>query len=107
MKTKTKRYLISGVAAAAIFGSFAIPQVQVGASQFLSLFRVDQFEMVKLTQSDLKEIENWMSENQEGALDLKGIGKLERSETTGEPKHFETYQSAVDSWLSSAYIRRI
>ena len=97
MKTKTKRYLISGVAAATIFGSFAIPQVQVGASQFLSLFRVDQFEMVKLTQNDLQEIENWMSENQEGALDLKGIGKMERSETTGEPKYFETYQAAVDA----------
>ena len=97
MKTKTKRFLISGVAAAAIVGSFAIPQVQVGASQFLSLFRVDQFEMVTLTQSDLQEIENWMSENQEGALDLKGIGKMERSETSGEPKHFETYQAAVDA----------
>ena len=38
-----------------------------------------------------------MSENQEGALDLKGIGKMEMSETTGEPKYFETYQSAVEA----------
>lgn len=97
LKTKTKRLLISGVAAAAIFSSFAIPQVQVGASQFLSLFRVDQFEMVKLTQNDISDIENWVSENKAGTLELKGIGKLEMSEATGEPKHFETYQSADEA----------
>ncbi|WP_077212256.1 anti-sigma factor family protein [Bacillus dakarensis] len=97
LKTKTKRYLISGVAAAAIFSSFAIPQVQVGASQFLSLFRVDQFEMVKLTQNDIQEIESWMSENKEGALDLKGIGKMEMSKTTGEPKYFDQYESAKEA----------
>ncbi len=94
MKTKTKRLLISGVAAAAIFSSLVIPQVQAGASQFLSLFRVDQLEMVKLTQSDISEIENWIHENQEGALDLKGIGKLEKSKAIGEPIYFETAESA-------------
>jgi len=97
LKTKTKRYLISGVAAAAIVSSFAIPQVQVGASEFLSIFRVNQFEMVKLTQSDIEDIEKWVSNNKEGSLDLKGIGKLEMSETSGEPLYFETYKSAKEA----------
>jgi len=97
MKSKTKRYLISGVAAAAIFSSFAIPQVQVGASDFLSLFRVNQLEMVKLTQSDIEEIENWVRDNQGGALDLKGIGKLEMSESSGEPLYFESNKEAEEA----------
>lgn len=97
MKTKTKRYLISGIAAAGILSSFAIPQVQAGASQFLSLFRVDQLEMVKVTQSDISEMQNWMNENQEGVLDLKGIGKLEKSETTGELKYFESAEKAEEA----------
>ncbi|MGG7620795.1 anti-sigma factor family protein [Bacillus coreaensis] len=97
MQTKTKRLLLSGAAAVAIFGSFTIPQVQAGASQFLSLFRVDQFEMVKLTQNDIREIETWVSENKAGTLDLKGIGKLEVSENAGESKYYETQELAVEA----------
>jgi hypothetical protein len=97
MQTKTKRLLISGAAAVAIFGSLTIPQVQAGASQFLSLFRVDQFEMVKLTQNDISEIENWVNENKTGTLDLKGIGKLEVSENAGEVKQFDTYELAKEA----------
>ncbi len=100
MKTKTKRLLITGVTAAAIFSSFAIPQVRVEANEFLSLFRVNQLEMVKLTQSDISDIENWVRENKEGSLDLAGIGKLEMSEITGESKFFDTYQSAVEAGYS-------
>ena len=100
MKTKTKRLLITGVTAAAIFSSFAIPQVRVEANEFLSLFRVNQLEMVKLTQSDISEIENWVRENKAGSLDLAGIGRLEMSETAGEPMFYETYQSAVEAGYS-------
>lgn len=100
MKTKTKRLLITGVTAAAIFSSFAIPQVRVEANEFLSLFRVNQLEMVKLTQSDISEIENWVRENKEGSLDLAGIGKLEMSETAGEPTFYKTYQSAAEAGYS-------
>jgi phage-related protein len=100
LKTKTKRLVISGVAAAAIYSSFAIPQVQVKASEFLSLFRVDQFEMVKLTQSDVREIEKFVSENKAGTLDLKGIGKLEMSETPGESKSFDTFELAEEAGYS-------
>ncbi|WP_099355031.1 hypothetical protein [Fredinandcohnia onubensis] len=100
MKTKTKRLLITGVTAAAVFSSFAIPQFRVEANEFLSLFRVNQLEMVKLTQSDISEIENWVRENKEGSLDLAGIGKLEMSETAGEPTFYETDQSAAEAGYS-------
>ncbi|WP_211653405.1 zf-HC2 domain-containing protein [Planococcus alpniumensis] len=94
LKTKTKRFIVSGVAAAAIFSSLAIPQVQVGANQFLSLFRVDQFEMVQLTQEDLEQVESWVSEHKAGEIDLKGLGKLERSVVDGELQQFQTIESA-------------
>lgn len=97
LKTKTKRLVVSGVAAAAIVSSFAIPQVQVGADQFLSLFRVDQFEMVQLTQDDLEEVESWVSEHEAGEMDLKGLGKLERSVAEGEPQQFQTIASAREA----------
>ncbi|WP_085992207.1 DUF4367 domain-containing protein [Oceanobacillus senegalensis] len=97
MNRTTKQLLTSSIVATAIFSSLAIPQVQVKANQFLSLFRVDQVEMVKLTQNDLREIENWVSENKEGTLDLKGIGELEISDTSEEPKYFETYELAKES----------
>ncbi|WP_088007114.1 anti-sigma factor family protein [Indiicoccus explosivorum] len=100
LQTKTKRLIASGVAAAAIVSSFAIPQVQVGASQFLSLFRVDQFEMVQLTQNDLEDIEQWVSENEAGELDLKGIGKLERTGASGEPQQFQTAEEAAAAGYS-------
>ncbi|TWT01978.1 zf-HC2 domain-containing protein [Planomicrobium sp. CPCC 101079] len=97
LKTKTKRLIIAGAAAAAIFSSFAHPQVRVEANQFLSLFRVDQFEVVTLTQNDLSEIESWVSENKDGTLDLKGIGQLEKSKAAGEPMYFETREQAEEA----------
>ncbi len=100
LKTKTKRIIVSGVAAAAIFSSLAIPQVQVGANQFLSLFRVDQFEMVQLTQTDLEQVENWVSEFESGEIDLKGLGKLERSVGEGELLQFATIQAAEEAGYS-------
>lgn len=95
LKTKTKRLLLSGAVAVALLSTLASPQVRVEANQFLSLFRVNQFEMVTLTQNDLKEIENWVSENGDGSLDLKGIGQLEMSKAAREAKHFDSSQNAA------------
>jgi hypothetical protein len=97
LKTKTKRWLASGAVAAALLSSLAHPQVRVEANQFLSLFRVDQFEVVTLTPNDISEIENWVSENKDGTLDLKGIGQLEMSETAGEPQFFGTKEQAEEA----------
>ncbi|WKA57035.1 zf-HC2 domain-containing protein [Planococcus shenhongbingii] len=107
LKTKTKRLLVSGVVAAALFSSFAHPQVRVEANQFLSLFRVNQFEVVTLTQNDISEIENWVSENKEGSLDLKGIGQLEMSEAAGETTYFETQQAAEAAGHSVPALREV
>lgn len=97
LKTKTKRWLVSGAVAAAMLSSLASPQVRVEANQFLSLFRVDQFEVVTLTPNDISEIENWVSENKDGTLDLKGIGQLEMSKSAGEATHFATAEEAEEA----------
>lgn len=82
MTAKTKRLVASGVAAATIFGSLAFPQVQVAADQFLSMFRVNQVEMVKLTQEDMHEVDRWLSQEKEGTYDLKGLGEIKISDLT-------------------------
>ncbi|MGI2326753.1 anti-sigma factor family protein [Planococcus sp. YIM B11945] len=94
LKTKTKRWLAAGAVAAALFSSLAHPQVRVEANQFLSLFRVSQFEIVTLTQNDIQEIESWVSENKDGTLDLKGIGQLEMAKSAGEKEFFDSAESA-------------
>lgn len=84
LTTKTKRFIASGVAAATIFGSLAFPQVQVAADQFLSMFRVNQVEMVKLTQEDMNEVDQWLSREEEGTFELKGLGEIGISDRTTE-----------------------
>ncbi|PSL36317.1 anti-sigma factor RsiW [Planomicrobium soli] len=95
LKTKTKRLLISGAVAAAMFSSLAHPQVRVQANDFLSLFRVNQFEVVTLTPNDLREIENWVGENKDGKLDLKGIGQLEKSQEAEDITYFSSAEEAA------------
>jgi anti-sigma factor RsiW len=91
---KTKRLIVSGAIAAALLSSLAHPQVRVEANEFLSLFRVNQFEIVTLTQNDIQEIENFVSENKDGTFDLKGIGQLEMAKSAGEEKYFEAKERA-------------
>lgn len=100
LKTKTKRLLLSGAAAAALISTLAFPQVRGEAEQFLSLFRVNEFEVVTLTQNDLREIEDWVNENGDGSLDLKGIGKMDMSKAAEEAAHFDTAQSAAAAGYS-------
>ncbi|MDN7240615.1 zf-HC2 domain-containing protein [Planococcus sp. N028] len=95
LKTKTKRLLISGAVAAAMFSSLAHPQVRVQANDFLSLFRVDQFEVVTLTPNDISEIQSWVSENKDGSMDLKGIGQLEKSQEADDITYFGSYEDAA------------
>ncbi|MYL35335.1 hypothetical protein GLW08_03320 [Pontibacillus yanchengensis] len=79
MKKATKRWIMTGTAAATILGSLAIPQVQVAADNFLSIFRVNQVEMVKMTENDLREVERWVSRQEEGTMSLNGLGEIEVS----------------------------
>lgn len=80
MKKSTKRMIIGG-AAAVMIGLFSVPQVQVAASNFLSIFRVNQAEFVKMTTSDLQEVERWFANHETGEMDLKGLGKITVDET--------------------------
>ncbi|GGD11297.1 zf-HC2 domain-containing protein [Pontibacillus salipaludis] len=103
LTTKTKRFIASGMAAATIFGSLAFPQVQVAADQFLSMFRVNQVEMVKLTQEDMNEVDQWLSREEEGTYELKGLGEIGISDRTtdfnsySEQSRFNRVQEAEEA----------
>lgn len=96
MKKPYKKWITGTAAAAVLLGSLAIPQVQAAANSFLSIFRVEQVEMVKLTQSDLQEIENWLSNGEDGMKEIKGIGKVwvEDKASNQESQHFRTAEEA-------------
>jgi hypothetical protein len=97
MKKPYKKLLAGTAAAAVLLGSLAIPQVQVAASNFLSIFRMDKVEMIKLTQSDLQEIERWLAENEEGMKEIKGIGKIwvEKQNKDRGTRAFEKIEDAI------------
>ncbi|MGG1663591.1 zf-HC2 domain-containing protein [Brevibacillus sp. NRS-1366] len=76
MNKKTKRWVTGASAAAVLLVSLSFPQVQAAANDFLSIFRMDKVEFVKMTQQDLQEVEGWLSSGSAGEMELKGIGKL-------------------------------
>ncbi|MCI1696217.1 zf-HC2 domain-containing protein [Aneurinibacillus aneurinilyticus] len=96
MKKPYKKWITGTAAAAVLLGSLAIPQVQAAANSFLSIFRVDQVEMVKLTQSDLQEIESWLANGEDGMKEIKGIGKVwvEDKDLNKEHQYFQTAEEA-------------
>lgn len=101
---KPYKKIISGAAAAAIvLGSFTIPQVQAAASNLLSIFRVNQVEMVKLTESDIREIENWMADGENGIKEIKGIGKVwidEKDTNEQTQRYFDNAEEAKKAGLA-------
>jgi len=99
MKKSYKKWMTGTAAAAVLIGALTIPQVQAAASNFLSIFRIDQVEMVKLTQSDLQEIENWMNAAPNGVKEIKGIGKIWVDEQTRQhgSRYFETAKEAQEA----------
>jgi len=76
MNKKTKSWVTGASAAAVLAVSLSFPQVQAAANDFLSIFRMDKVEFVKVTQRDLEEVENWLHSRRAGEMELKGIGKL-------------------------------
>lgn len=56
LPTKTKRFLAAGFGVVALVGLLAIPQVQAFASEFLSVFRVQKFVLVGVTQERMDQI---------------------------------------------------
>lgn len=104
LKTTTKKWLISGAAAATLFGSLAIPQVQVAADQFLSIFRVDQVEMVKITTSDIEEVEQFLMRSEEGTYTLQGLGEVKLAESDQQRKQFESLEEAKQEGFDLAKV---
>lgn len=76
MNKKTKRWVTGASAAAVLAVSLSFPQVQAAANDFLSIFRMDKVEFVKVTQEDLEGLENWIANGNVGEMELNGIGKV-------------------------------
>ncbi|MFP3389966.1 anti-sigma factor family protein [Brevibacillus sp. SIMBA_040] len=76
MNQKTKRWVTGSSVAAVLVVSLSFPQVQAAASDFLSIFRMDKVEFVKVTQDDLAQVEGWLNSGKAGEMELAGIGKL-------------------------------
>lgn len=70
------KWASAAAAVAILAGSLAIPSVQVAASNFLSIFRVDKTEMIKLTNEDLQEMNQWLAQGGDGSKELAGLGKM-------------------------------
>lgn len=94
MKQTTKRWIMSGTIAATLFGSLAIPQVQVAADQFLSIFRVSEVEMVKITSTDLEEIERNLRHSENGIYNLDGVGEIRVTDSGKDYQQFKSNEEA-------------
>ncbi|WP_139488887.1 zf-HC2 domain-containing protein [Brevibacillus dissolubilis] len=95
MKKTYKNWIVGTSAAAVLFGAFSIPQVQAVASDVLSIFRVNQVEFIKLTESDMHDIASWFDNNAAGEQEIKGIGKIWTKEAKNrEPQFFDTAEQA-------------
>lgn len=93
MNKKTKTWVTGASAAAVLAVSLSFPQVQAAASDFLSIFRMDKVQFVKLTQDDLAQTEAWLSRGEAGEMDLKGLGKLWIDESGKGEKDHRSYNS--------------
>ncbi|HEU4964021.1 MAG TPA: zf-HC2 domain-containing protein [Bacilli bacterium] len=93
MMKRNWRWLAGTAAAAVMISTFTIPQVQAAASDLLSIFRVDKIEMVKLTEQDLRDLENWISTGSPGKQEIKGLGTAWIDEGRSD-NYFETQQAA-------------
>lgn len=97
MNTKTKKWVTGTSAAAVLLVSLSFPQVQAAANDFLSIFRMDKVEFVKVTQSDLREVEGWLGSGKAGEMELKGIGKVWIDEAVqgkiDKGEHYQSYNS--------------
>lgn len=76
MNKQTKRWVTGASAAAVLAVSLSFPQVQAAANDFLSIFRMDKVEFVKVTQEDMQELEQWIANGNWGETELPGIGKI-------------------------------
>ncbi|MGG4456133.1 anti-sigma factor family protein [Brevibacillus porteri] len=91
MNKQTKRWVTGASAAAVLAVSLSFPQVQAAANDFLSIFRMDKVEFVKVTQKDLQELEQWIANGNVGEMELNGIGKIWIDENDQEKLEQRSY----------------
>ncbi|WP_020060257.1 anti-sigma factor family protein [Bacillus sp. 123MFChir2] len=98
MKKSSKRWITAAAAAAVVCVSLTVPEVRAGASSLLSIFRVKDVQFVQLTESDLHEIEGWISKTEEGEKSIKGIGKIGIKDSgSKKDAHFQSDQQAREA----------
>ncbi|PEA55707.1 hypothetical protein CON64_06075 [Bacillus pseudomycoides] len=98
MKKSSKRWITAAAAAAVVCVSLTVPEVRAGASNLLSIFRVKDVQFVQLTDSDLREIEGWISKTEEGEKSIKGIGKIGiKDNGSKKDAHFQSEQQAREA----------
>ena len=98
MKKSSKRWITAAAAAAVVCVSLTVPEVRAGASNLLSIFRVKDVQFVQLTDSDLREIEGWISNVEEGEKSIKGIGKIGiKDNGSKKDAHFQSDQQAREA----------
>ncbi|MEI4799757.1 zf-HC2 domain-containing protein [Bacillus sp. FJAT-51639] len=98
MKKSSKRWITGAAAAAIVCVSLTVPEVRAGASNLLSIFRVKDVQLVQLTESDLHEIEGWISHMEEGEKSIKGIGKIGiKDNGSKKDAHFQSEQQAREA----------
>ncbi|MDC2865079.1 anti-sigma factor family protein [Bacillus sp. BP-3] len=98
MKKSSKRWITAAAAAAVVCVSLTVPEVRAGASSLLSIFRVKDVQFVQLTDSDLREIEGWISKTEEGEKSIKGIGKIGiKDNGSKKDAHFQSEQQAREA----------
>lgn len=91
MKKTYKNWIVGTSAAAVLLGTFTIPQVQAVASDILSIFRVNQVEFIKLTEEDMRDVQDWFQSSSADEKEIKGLGKVWTDEKKdSEPRHFAT-----------------
>ncbi|RAT96532.1 anti-sigma factor [Brevibacillus sp. Leaf182] len=91
MNKQTKRWVTGASAAAVLAVSLSFPQVQAAANDFLSIFRMDKVEFVKVTQEDMQELEQWIANGNWGETELPGIGKIWMDESDQEKLEQRSY----------------
>ncbi|ASS76981.1 hypothetical protein CIG75_20140 [Tumebacillus algifaecis] len=87
---KTYQKWIAGTAAAAVVISvLTIPQVQAAAGDLLSIFRVNKIESVKITQEELRSIEQLFNGNEIGEKTIAGLGTF----SVDHPSEYQSFDS--------------
>lgn len=92
MAKKYQKWAAGAVAAAVVVSVMTIPQVQAAAGDLLSIFRVNNFEAVKINSEELRSIEQVFHGTEGGEKTIKGLGKF----SVEKPIEHLSFEKAAD-----------